>query len=42
MQQSPLDGIKRARSEVWVSPSAILGFKIDMSLPSFAFTKGLI
>jgi len=28
--------------EVWVSPSAMLGFKIDSSLPNFAFTKGLI
>jgi len=41
LQKKLPDNIKELSSEVWVSPSAVLGFKIDMSLPNFAFTKGL-
>jgi len=41
-KKKPTDSISGLLFEVWVSPSAMLGFKTDMSLPNFAFTKGLI
>ena len=42
IQKKPFDGIKGLSSEVWVSPSALLGFQDRSSLPNSVFTKGLI